>query len=220
MKRITFLIFIILFASAHIAFTESESIEKRFTFSEQKSLNDWEEKIFKGRVHYSVEEMGQLGQVRALSDKAASSMYYKIKFKPQQYPMISWKWQVLRLPSKITDDIKSTKFEEYAARIMVIFPSGFFPNSKALEYIWDNKLPVGTIFSSPYTANVKILVLQSGEENKGKWIFEERNIYEDYKKAFGSYPKLRVGAIAFMTNSDNSQDKAEALYTGIRIGYK
>jgi hypothetical protein len=47
----------------------------------------------------------------------------------------------------------------------------------------------------------------------------ERNIYEDYKRAFGKNPGW-IGAIALMTDTDNTLSTAEALYTDIKVGYK
>jgi hypothetical protein len=50
-------------------------------------------------------------------------------------------------------------------------------------------------------------------------VYEERNIYEDYKKAFGRKPGA-VGAIALMTDTDNTLSVAEAFYKDIKVGYK
>jgi hypothetical protein len=64
-----------------------------------------------------------------------------------------------------------------------------------------------------------LIVLESGNKNPQEWVFEERNIYEDYKRAFGEEPNW-VGAIALMTDTDNTLSTAEALYTDIKVGYK
>ena len=92
-------------------------------------------------------------------------------------------------------------------------------HTRVLEYVWDKNLPEGTIMSSPYFGNIKIIVVESGWQNVGNWAFEERNIYEDYKKAFGRKPG-EVGAIALMTDTDNTASTAEANYDEIKVGYK
>ena len=136
--------------------------------------------------------------------------------------MISWQWKVLKLPDKkaVTKGAGWLEKDDYAARVYVIFPSWNFTNIKSLEYIWDEDLPQGTIITSPYSKNIKLIVLESGRKNMNRWMFEERNIYEDYQKAFGRISSLRVGAIAIMTDSDNTASTAEALYKNIKVGYK
>ena len=74
--------------------------------------------------------------------------------------------------------------------------------------------------SSPYFKNIKLMVIESGENNIGQWVFEKRNIYEDYKRVFGRSPSSRVGAIALMTDTDNTLSTAEAVYRDIKVGCK
>jgi hypothetical protein len=63
------------------------------------------------------------------------------------------------------------------------------------------------------------MVLEAGEENLGKWVYVERNIVEDFKKAFGRNPG-KVGAIAIMTDADNTLSTAEAQYDEVKVGYE
>ena len=101
----------------------------------------------------------------------------------------------------------------------MIFPSWYFMHTETLEYVWDETAPKGTVKTSPYFNKIKLIVAESGKKDLGRWVQEERNIYEDYKKAFGKEPG-RVGAIAIMTDTDNTQSSAEASYKEIKVGYK
>lgn len=198
-------------------------LPKWFPFSTERSLQEWETKILKGRVAYKIEHSGGEGYLHALSNAAASAIFYKIRsrFRAEEFPMISWKWRVLRFPDK--EKLKArqgVEKDDYAARVYVIFPAMLFFNSKALEYVWDETAPEGTIATSPFSGNIKLIVVQSGKEPGGKWVFEERNIVEDYRRAFGRNPTLRVGAIALMSDADNTQDVSEAYFVDIHIGYK
>ncbi len=56
-----------------------------------------------------------------------------------------------------------------------------------------------------------MVAVESGEENSGKWISEERNIVADYRRLFGEEPPM-VGAIAIMTDTDNTGENARAWY--------
>jgi hypothetical protein len=48
----------------------------------------------------------------------------------------------------------------------------------------------------------------------GQWVSEERNIYEDYRKLFGKEPP-QIGAVAIMTDTDDTQDEVTAWYGDI-----
>jgi hypothetical protein len=45
-------------------------------------------------------------------------------------------------------------------------------------------------------------------------VSEERNIYEDYKKAFGQEPPM-ISGVAIMTDTDNTGESAIAYYGDI-----
>jgi len=195
---------------------------KIFQFKRKSALKKWEEKIFKGRVLYTVKLGESDGYLNAYSKDAASGILYKIRFDPKEKPMVSWKWKVLKFPNKqaATPETKGwLEQDDYAARFYVIFPRFSFTMTKALEYVWARDIPEGTVISSPYSNNIKIIVAESGSSLFKKWVKEERNVYEDFRKAFNSKPG-EVGAIAIMTDTDNSQSTAEANYDEIKVGYK
>jgi len=195
------------------------AIIRYFPFSKENSLREWEEKILKGKVVYVLEKAGDLSYVRAKSDKTASALYYKIKLDAKRCPVISWRWRVDKFPARsLPETIEGKKEEDFAARVYVIFPAAFFTNSKCVEYVWAESLPVGTCGCSGYSKNIRVLVLESGKSDQ--WCSAERNITEDYVKLFGKKPVLDVGAISFMTDADSTGTCADAVYDEIKVGYK
>jgi hypothetical protein len=62
-----------------------------------------------------------------------------------------------------------------------------------------------------------MFVLENGNSNLNKWRVEERNILEDFKEAFGTYPKQKVGGIGIHTDSDNTSLYYNASYRA--VGY-
>jgi len=196
-------------------------IVKHFPFTKNSSLTEWEEKIFKGKVVYTVEGPGgDESYVKAESKKTASALFYKVNLDVKKHPVISWKWRVEKFPEKkLPEQISLKKEEDFAARIYVIFPAAFFTHSKVVEYIWAEELPVGTSDSSAYSKNIKMMVLRSGR-HEAEWFFEERDIFADYVALFGKKPRLNIGAIAFMTDADSTKTEATSFYDEIKIGYK
>jgi hypothetical protein len=61
-----------------------------------------------------------------------------------------------------------------------------------------------------------MFVVESGDANVGKWREYERNLYEDYKRAFGEEPPM-ISGIAIMTDTDNTGESATAYYGEISI---
>lgn len=175
---------------------------------------------------YVVKPEKEDGYLSAKSNIACSGLFYKITFNPEEFPMISWYWKVIEFPEKGESGAVALNKEgwiekdDYAARVYVIFPRFHFTKTKSIEYVWDESLPEGTIMTSPYFKNIKLIVAESGRRNIEKWVFEKRNIYEDFKRVFGEEPSGNVGAIALMTDTDNTLSTAEALYKDIKVGYK
>jgi len=193
---------------------------KYFPFSKENSLKEWREKIFKGRVEYSIKRADHESFVLATSRGTASALFYKITLDVNKRPVISWKWNAKKFPAKDgVESLKNARQDDFSARVYVIFPAFFFTNSRAIEYIWAEKIKVGTVSPSPYSRNLQLIVVESGA-GKEEWVTEERDIYEDYIEAFGDKPRYNVGAIAFMTDADSTKSMAEAFYDEIKIGYK
>ena len=197
---------------------------KWFSFNREDALKEWKEKIFQGRVLYTVKPRDPAGYLIGKSRKAASGLCYLIKFSPKKYPYLSWRWKVDEFPSRSQKADRPRKSwierDDYAVRFYVIFPAMIFTNTRCLEYVWSEDLPQGTILTSPFFKNIKLIVLESGKERIGEWVQEERNISEDYKAAFGRFPSGGVGSIALMTDSDNTQSNAEGGYSDIKVGYE
>ncbi len=59
-----------------------------------------------------------------------------------------------------------------------------------------------------------MIVVESGPQKVGMWVVEERNIYEDYKRAFGEEPPT-INGVAIMTDTDNTKEQATAYYGDI-----
>jgi hypothetical protein len=181
----------------------------------KSGLNDkWESKVFEGKTKYSVTTEDSKLCIMAESNATASALIYKIKYDPKEYPILSWEWKVKNIIKK--GNALKKEGDDYAARVYVIFPSILFWKTKAINYIWANRLPEGEAVPNAFTSNAKMIAVQSGEKNAGKWIAEERNVFEDYKKLFGEEPPM-AGGIAIMTDTDNTGESATAWYGPVKI---
>jgi hypothetical protein len=86
----------------------------------------------------------------------------------------------------------------------------------ALNYIWDTKAPIGTVVDNAFTDFAKMIVVESGPAKVGLWVEESRNIYEDYKAAFGEEPP-KINGVAIMSDTDNTKERTIAYYGNIQF---
>ncbi len=174
----------------------------------------WEKKIFEGETVYSpVVEEGRAA-VKAESRASASALIRRVSFDPKEYPRLTWSWKISRTIGK--GDERTKAGDDYAARVYVVFPSALFWKTRAINYIWANRLPRGDFLPNAYTGNAVMVAVESGDGDAGKWIGEERNLLEDFRRAFGDDPP-EAGAVAIMTDTDNTGEHAVAWYGSIRL---
>lgn len=179
--------------------------------------NAWQSERFDGLTEYTIERENGNSALLANSHGTASALVYKTSYTLQDYPYLSWRWRIADILPK--GDARLKQGDDYAARIYVVFPHWFFPLTRSINYIWANQLPRGSHMPSTYTANSVMVAIESGRDYQGQWRTERRNVLEDYRRLFGEEPPP-VGAIAVMTDSDNTQGSAQAWYDDIKIERK
>lgn len=195
----------------------------------------WKPLTFNNIDRYTVYRLvadGESTVVQALSEAGASGITKEVNIDPEEYPIIQWRWKVVNVLKK--GDVTRKEGDDYPARIYVTFEYnsdrvglldkakyeairllyGRYPPLGAINYIWESSAPVGTLVPNPFTDQVMMFVLQSGPELLNTWVKEERNIYEDYKLAFGQNPPM-ISGVAIMTDTDNTQESATAFFGDI-----
>ncbi|RJP24358.1 MAG: DUF3047 domain-containing protein [Deltaproteobacteria bacterium] len=174
----------------------------------------WEKKVFRGETAYEPVVEGSRPVVKAESRATASALVYRVSLDPMAHPRLSWSWKIARTIR--AGDERTKAGDDYAARVYVVFPSALFWKTRAVNYIWANRLPREAFLPNAYTGNAVMVAVESGDGNAGKWIDEERNLVDDYRRAFGEDPP-RIGAVAIMTDTDNTGESAVAWYGAIRF---
>ncbi len=156
--------------------------------------------------------------IKAESLGSRSSLYREVGEKEKDLPVLSWRWKI----SSVVRSAIETRKDRFdaAARVITVFGSqkglkvmeGTEPSGFRIEYIWASHLPKGHVFDHPGEKYCKVFVLESGERKIGEWVLEKRNLYEDYKKAFGTEPS-GVLAIGIQTDTDHSNEMVTAYYS-------
>lgn len=129
------------------------------------------------------------------------------------FPFLRWTWRAMVLPEG-ADERRKDRGDSGAA-VYVVFPGRFRPDN--IKYVWSSSLSKGTVTESPYNSRTKIVVLRNDSSPLGKWMAEEVNVYEDYRRLFNDEPEM-VQAIAIMSDANNTESRAVAHYGEIRVG--
>jgi hypothetical protein len=180
-------------------------------------LSGWKEQtigLMKPKTTYKLTKDNDKIVLTAHSIKSASGQLYKLNIDPKEYSTLKWSWKIDHIIKKGDERIKEG--DDFSARVYVLFPRGFFSKTRAICYVWANKLPKGEHIVSPFTSNIITVAVDSGEELAGHWTSHQRNIYEDYKQFFGEEPP-KIGAVALMTDTDNTGDSAVGYYGDISL---
>ena len=172
----------------------------------------WRQKKTKKKedLYYTIQAENGDHFLRAETVGRATNAGRPEKINLRIWEKLRWRWRVHRLPAGGNENHKKTN--DSAAAVRLVFGSKYRP--KTLKYVWSATLPAGTQTESPHHESTKVIVLQSGSRNSGKWIWEEVNAYEDYKRVFGSDPRP-VRAVAVLTDSDNTKTLVKADYDDI-----
>jgi hypothetical protein len=193
---------------------------KEWDFSEPGSLMEWDEKIFHGRSQYNIESLpnGEMA-LRAQSRGASSALYHRVDIRIQSKPRLIWEWSSPTFPEGIKKELSERKTNDFAGRVYAVFKGGTILNSDVIQYLWDDDFDEGTFATSSFSKNVKMIVVQYGPEPSQGWVLEERDLYEDYQKLFGKAPTRDLAAIAFMSDSDNTQTESGIFLRRMMVKY-
>lgn len=121
--------------------------------------------------------------------------------------ILRWRWRVWSLPVGANEE--KSELNDSGAAVRIVFQGGL--RARMLKYVWSSTLPKGTETESAGNGKIKVIVLQSGTENLGKWVWEEVNAYEDYKRLFGGEPRP-VRILGVITDANNTKTLSKADY--------
>jgi len=153
---------------------------------------------------------------------------------PHVLPWLRWKWQASAVPDGMC--VADRDADDSPARVVISFDGdhrdlpgrdrAFFELVElvtgqrlpyaTLMYVWDARLPVGTLVSYARTSRIRYLVVESGPHRSGRWLSYERDLRADYRAAFGDEAGRLLNA-GVLTDSDDLQVEVQAWYGDITL---
>lgn len=185
-------------------------------------------------TRYALVRDGDALVIRADADNSMSGLIHSLRIDPAETPLIQWRWRIERPLAGA--DMKTKAGDDYAARLYVLFDYdvsklpfatraklkfvklayGVEVPAAALNYVWDNRQPIGTIQPNSYTDRARMIVVESGAKKAGQWVTVTRDIAADFRAAFGEEAPPVIG-VAIATDTDNTGERATAWYGDIRF---
>jgi hypothetical protein len=174
----------------------------------------WRSETFVGETRYQLDPAAGRPAVRAESVASASGLVREIEVDLEATPVLSWSWKVGNLLEGVDETRKGG--DDYPARVYILFSDGRWwdPRPLSLSYVWSSTQVRGSSWPNAYTDRVVMVALRDATDPVGAWVEERRNVREDIRKHFGE-EVTTVKAVAIMTDTDNSGQRATAWYGDI-----
>lgn len=153
---------------------------------------------------FTVEEDDDQGTVLRLHAQGNESdgIHRAVNIDLSKTPFINFSWKVENHP----DGQIGTSRDDQAVQVQLNFGRHGL-RRRVLSYGFDAKARAGRWYDdSSFVAVNRVLVLNSGEENLGKWLSHSRNVVEDYRKSYRTNPpRLRNVSIFCDSNDSHSE---------------
>ncbi len=149
-------------------------------------------------------------------------------------PILCWRWLIDAPVAR--GDMTKKSGDDYAARLYVAFDmpdsamsagtklklgiarrlfGGQVPDA-ALNYVWDNRNPVGTRRKSAYTDRAEVIVAETGSGRAGTWVTERVDVAADFATAFGNRAGTPI-QLAVASDTDNTKSVARSAFADLRV---
>jgi hypothetical protein len=209
----------------------------RFSAGQSAIPAPWQIEHLDRRVaptRYQLRQWDGVAAIEAWAQNSMALLGRPLAVDLQQTPVLCWQWRI-DAPVAAADMTKKSG-DDYAARVYLSFAvppeqlgwatraklrlartiwGGQVPDA-ALNSVWDNRHPVGTLQANAYTERARMLVLRSGTAEAGGWVGERRDVEADFRRAFGAIDG-RLTGLAVATDTDNTGGEAHAGFADFHL---
>jgi len=176
---------------------------------------------------YRVAHWDGVSAIEATAEHSMALLARPVEVDLNRTPALCWRWRVDA--PLVKADMATKAGDDYAARVYVSFAlppgeMGFVLRSQlkvaraiwgdavpdaAINYVWDNRYPVGTRKPNAYTDRTRMIVAESGAANAGRWVAARHDVRQDVIALFGS-AQARLIQLSVASDTDNTGERAHA----------
>lgn len=185
-------------------------------------------------TRYRVREWDGVFAIEARAANSMALLARPLSIDLDKTPVLCWRW---RIDAPLNSADMTTKAgDDYAARVYLSFAvppatlglgtrlalklaralRGELVPDAAINYVWDNRHPVGAWQPNAYTDRTRMRVQRSGAAQAGHWVDERRDLAVDFRHAFGHAP-ARLTGLAVASDTDNTGETARAGFADFRF---
>lgn len=179
-------------------------------------LDLWEHYVLrKGPTRYTMADTPH-GRLLKAEGRGSASILMQVLDAPVPRPCrrMTWRWWVEQVQpgANITDK----PGHDVGASILVAFGDpGILRDRRVptLQYVWTNRrVERDRVITGPYRAgHLRTIVVRRGEVRDGP-VSESRDVFSDYRRAFGEPPEAGIHAVALFTDNDDTGEPVTAYY--------
>ena len=187
-------------------------------------------------TRFSVVTLGGQRALRVEANLSYGNLVHPLHEDTGQH-RLSWRW---RLDEPLTGtDLRKKDGDDTPIKVCALFElsmaavpfverqvlriarlrSGETLPSASVCYVWDARLPPGTVLANAFTRRIRIIVLRGPEAPLHTWVNEQRDVWADVLKVFAdeaeAVPPL-VG-VAIGADADNTQGHSLAHVSSITL---
>jgi Protein of unknown function (DUF3047) len=148
---------------------------------------------------------------------------------------LSWRWHVAKLlpgsdsetrgsddaPVRVVIAFKGDKSKidapDRSAMNMAKLIGGWEIPYATLQYIWESDAKTETVIPHHTISRIQKIVVRSGELGLAGWLSFERNVRDDYRRAFGDEEPGEIESVGVMTDTDSLGGMARSCYADLAL---
>jgi len=210
--------------------------------SDQQAPAPWHFSSLPNKTPTRFEVVQQDGRrvLKVDADQSYGNLVHRVHVPLTSATTLAWRWRVEQFVQGA--DLRTRAGDDGAAKLCVFFdlPTSRLPlvertrlalarstvgedvPSEALCYVWDATQPKGSWLVNAYTRRMRMAVIESGASaaRGNGWVTEQRNLLDDYERAFGDESGGLVPdvvAIAISADADNTRGHGVAYFTDLAL---
>ena len=174
----------------------------------------------KPSTRYSVQVLDGQRALRIDAQASYGNLVHALDPPPEQARRLAWRWR-LDEPNPAAD-LRRKDADDSPVKVCAMFdlPTAALPfvdrqvlrlarlrtgedlPAATVCYLWDSRLPAGTVLDNAYTRRIRMVVLRGPDAPLRSWVAEQRDIAADFLRLFGDETKVLPPLVGVLVGAD------------------
>ena len=152
--------------------------------------------------------------VLTLESKHSAGLFFRmIAVDLKETPYLNWSWKISHIYNNPSEVKRSG--DDFPARVLIVYEEGFVgTDSTGFSFVWASQVSKGTVWKSPVSENLLMVVNQSGDSHVNQWLTEKVDLKATFKNLLKKNID-RVSYIALMADTDDLKESVTTQFKNI-----